>query len=68
MHNYIATVKFTYINDDGKEKKKVRRYLIENAVTVGDAEIRILEFLKNATESYEVKSVVQSNIEEVIKN
>lgn len=65
MSYYVVKVKFEIELDNGKVKKQTRQYMA-NAVSVTDAEVQVHKYLKNSTEPFEVKCVVESPILDVI--
>jgi hypothetical protein len=66
MPYYLSKVQFEVSNDDGKVKKQSRTYVVE-AVSVTDAETKVHQYLKNSTEPFEVKTVAESKIVDVIE-
>jgi hypothetical protein len=65
MAFYISKVQFEISNNDGKIKKQSRTYVVE-AVSVTDAETKLHGYLKNSVEPFEVKTVAESKILDVI--
>lgn len=65
MPFYISKVQFEIGNDNGKIKKQSRTYVVD-AVSVTDAETKLHEYLKNSVEPFEVKTVAESKILDVI--
>jgi len=65
MAFYISKVQFEFTGENGKVKKKNRIYVVD-AVSVTDAEVKINEYLANATEPFEVKTISESKIEDII--
>lgn len=65
MSYYMCKVTFEIVVDNGKTKKQNRAYVV-SAVSVTDAEAKIHGYLKNATEPFEVKTVSETKIEDVI--
>lgn len=65
MAFYITKVQFEFTGENGKVKKKNRIYVVD-AVSVTDAEVKINEYLVNATEPFEVKTISESKIEDII--
>jgi len=65
MSYYMCKVTFEVVLDNGKVKKQGRSYVV-SAVSVTDAEAKIHTYLKNATEPFEVKTVSETKIEDVI--
>jgi hypothetical protein len=66
---YSAKVNIITVDNKGREKKQVEEYLV-NAVSVTDAETKVHEQFKaasaNTTIDFEVKSVSQTRIIEVL--
>ena len=62
---YSAKVNIITVDSKGREKKNVEEYLV-NAVSVTDAETKVHEQFKNTTIDFEVKSVSQTRIIEVL--
>lgn len=65
MNYYKCRVMFEVVLDNGKVKKQNREYIV-SAVSVTDAEAKIHGFLKTATEPFEVKTVSETKIVDVI--
>lgn len=65
MSYYMCKVSFEIVLDNGKAKKQNRLYVV-SAVSVTDAEAKVHEYLKNSTEPFEVKTVSETKIEDVI--
>jgi hypothetical protein len=65
MAFYVSKVQFEISNNDGKIKKQSRTYVVE-AVSVTDAETKLHGYLKNSVEPFEVKTVAESKILDVI--
>ena len=65
MAFYISKVQFEIGNDNGKIKKQSRAYVVQ-AVSVTDAEAKLHGYLKNSVEPFEVKTVAESKILDVI--
>lgn len=63
---YIVKVKLEFETDKGQIKKKTETYLVK-AESVTDAEVIIHEEFKNYPQEFEVKSVTQSNIIDVLE-
>jgi hypothetical protein len=63
---YSAKVNIITVDNKGREKKQVEEYLV-NAVSVTDAETKVHEQFKNTTIDFEVKSVSQTKIIEILK-
>lgn len=62
---YSAKVNIITVDSKGREKKQVEEYLV-NAVSVTDAETKVHEQFKNTSIDFEVKSVSQTRIIEVL--
>lgn len=62
---YLCKIQFEIEVEPGKIKKQTRTYVV-SAVSVTDAEAKIHDMLKHATEPFEVKTVSATKIEEVI--
>jgi hypothetical protein len=62
---YSAKVNIITVDSKGREKKQVEEYLV-NAVSVTDAETKVHEQFKNTTIDFEVKSVSQTKIVEIL--
>lgn len=65
MAYYIAKVQFEITNDNGKVKKKIRTYVVDG-VSITDAEVQVNKYLASATEPFEVKTISESKIEDII--
>lgn len=66
MAYYIAKVQFEIANDgNGKVKKKVRTYVVD-AVSITDAEVQVNKYLASAVDPFEVKTISESKIEDII--
>lgn len=64
---YLVKVKVETDNGNGKIKKNTEQYLVK-AVSVTDAEAHITAFLQNSPMEFEVSSVIQTKILNVIGN
>ena len=62
---YSAKVNIITVDSKGREKKQVEEYLV-NAVSVTDAETKVHEQFKNTSIDFEVKSVAQTKIIEIL--
>jgi hypothetical protein len=62
---YIAKVKFENIDESGKIKKMYEQYLVE-ALSVSDAEEKLINRFKESISEFGVVSVVESKILGVI--
>lgn len=67
MNFYKCRVCFEVTLDTGKVKKQNREYVV-SAVSVTDAETKIHEYLKSSVEPFEVKTVSETKIVDVILN
>jgi|TARA_R110000803_G_C11986385_1_gene321347 hypothetical protein len=65
MSYYIAKVKVHHEDDKGRVKKVVEQYLV-NAVSVTDAEAKVVEDFGTTSLEYEVTAVVDTKIISVI--
>lgn len=65
MAYYIAKVQFEITNDNGKVKKKIRTYVVDG-VSITDAEVQVNKYLASSTEPFEVKTISESKIEDII--
>lgn len=65
MSYYMCKVAFEVVLDNGKVKKQGRSFVVD-AVSVTDAEAKLHTFLKDSTEPFEVKTVSETKIEDVI--
>lgn len=63
---YNVKVKLEFETDKGQIKKKTEAYLVK-AESVTDAEVIINEEFKSYPQEFEVKSVTQSNIIDVLQ-
>jgi len=59
-------VEFEVDNGNGKIKKKAEIYLVD-ALSVTEAEARVVEHFKDSVTPFEVKSVRQSRVVDIIK-
>jgi predicted RNA-binding protein Jag len=64
---YLVKVKVETDNGNGKIKKNTEQYLVK-AVSVTDAEAHITAFLQNSPLEFEVSSVTQTKILNVVGN
>jgi predicted RNA-binding protein Jag len=67
MMYYLVKVKVETDNGNGKIKKNTEQYLVK-AVSVTDAEAHITAFLQNSPLEFEVSSVTQTKILNVVGN
>lgn len=65
MNFYKCRVSFEVTLDNGKVKNQNREYVV-SAVSVTDAEAKLHGFLKNSVEPFEVKTVSETKIVDVI--
>lgn len=64
---FQATVKFLQEQENGKIKKVTVKYLVDS-MTCTEAEARVVKHLGTGMTDYEVTSVVESSISEVIES
>lgn len=65
MRYYIATVKVELT--DGEKVKTVKEEYLVNAISVTDVEVKINELFKDGTLDFEVSSVRETKIKEVVE-
>jgi Domain of unknown function (DUF4494) len=63
--NYTVAVKVKFEDDKGKVKTKTERYLVD-AMSVTEAETRVVKFMEGTMADFEISSASQSRIVEVI--
>jgi hypothetical protein len=63
---YTVKVKLEFETDKGQIKKKTETYLVK-AESVTDAEVIVNEDFKSYPQEFEVKSVTQSNVIDVLE-
>lgn len=63
--NYTVAVKVKFEDDKGKVKTKTERYLVD-AMSVTEAETRVVKFMEGTMSDFEISSASQSRIVEVI--
>lgn len=63
--NYTVAVKVKFEDDKGKVKTKTERYLVD-AMSVTEAESRVVKFMEGTMSDFEISSASQSRIVEVI--
>jgi hypothetical protein len=63
--NYTVAVKVKFEDDKGKVKTKTVRYLVD-AMSVTEAETRVVKFMEGTMADFEISSASQSRIVEVI--
>ena len=66
MAYYIAKVKVHHEDDKGRVKKITEQYLV-NAVSVTDAEAKVVAEFEGSNLEYEVTAVMETNIVIVIQ-
>lgn len=62
---YKAIVTIVTVDQKGREKKQNEEYLV-NAVSVTDAEVKVHKLFENTSVDFNVKSVSQTKILEVL--
>lgn len=62
---YRAIVQIVTVDNKGHEKKHSEEYLVK-AVSVTDAEVKVNELFKNTSIDFNVKSVSQTKIVDVL--
>lgn len=63
--NFVVSVKLSFTDDKGKTKTKTERYLVD-AMSVTEAEARVVSFMEGSQQDFEISSASQSRILEVI--
>ena len=66
MSYYIAKVKVLHEDDNGRIKKTTETYLVD-AVSVTDAEVKVVKDFEGINLEYEVSAVSETKIIKVIK-
>jgi hypothetical protein len=66
MAYYIAKVKVHHEDDKGKIKKVTEQYLV-NAVSVTDAEVKVVEEFDGSNLEFEVTAVIETKLVKVIQ-
>ena len=66
MNYYIAKVKVHHEDDKGRVKKVTEQYLV-NAVSVTDAEAKVVQDFEGSNLEYEVTKVSETKILKVIQ-
>jgi hypothetical protein len=66
MTYYIAKVKVHHEDDKGKVKKVTEQYLV-NAVSVTDAEVKVVEEFEGSNLEFEVTAVIETKLVKVIQ-
>lgn len=62
---FTVSVKVAFEDDKGKVKKSTERYLVD-AISVTDAEARVVAYMKDTQGGFEISSASQSRIVEVL--
>ena len=62
---FTVSVRVRFEDDKGKVKTKTERHLVD-ALTVTEAESRVVSFMEDSQLEYEISSASQSRIAEVI--
>jgi hypothetical protein len=65
MAYYIAKVKVHHEDDKGRVKKVTEQYLVD-AVSVTDAEVKVVEEFQGSNLEFEVTAVIETKIVKVI--
>ena len=65
MAYYIAKVKVHHEDDKGRVKKVTEQYLVD-AVSVTDAEVKVIEEFQGSNLEFEVTAVIETKIVKVI--
>lgn len=65
MAYYLAKVQFEITHDNGKVKKQSRTYVVD-AVSITDAEVQVNKYLSTCVDPFEVKTISESKIVDVI--
>ena len=65
MSYYIAKVKIRHDDENGRSKKTIESYLVD-AVSVTDAEVKVVKDFEGISMEYEVSAVVETKIIKVI--
>ena len=66
MQYYTAKVKVHHTDDKGRVKKVTEQYVV-NAVSVTDAETKVVKDFEGANLEFEVSAVIETKIIKVIK-
>jgi len=66
MAYYIAKVKVHHEDDKGKVKKVTEQYLVD-AVSVTDAEVKVVEEFEGSSLEFEVTAVIETKLVKVIQ-
>jgi hypothetical protein len=62
---YTVSVKVRFEDDKGKVKTKTERHLVD-AMSVTEAEARVVSYMKGSMQEFEISSASQSRIIDVI--
>jgi hypothetical protein len=62
---FTVSVKVKFEDDKGKVKTKTERHLVD-AMSVTEAEARVVSFMKGSMQDFEISAAGQSRINEVI--
>ncbi len=62
---FTVSVKVKFEDDKGKVKTKTERHLVD-AMSVTEAEARVVSFMKGSMQDFEISAASQSRITEVI--
>jgi hypothetical protein len=66
MAYYIAKVKVHHEDDKGRVKKVTEQYLVD-AVSVTDAEVKVVEEFDGSSLEFEVTAVIETKLVKVIQ-
>ena len=66
MAYYIAKVKVHHEDDKGRVKKVTEQYLVD-AVSVTDAEVKVVEEFDGSNLEFEVSAVIETKLVKVIQ-
>jgi hypothetical protein len=66
MAYYIAKVKVHHQDDKGRVKKVTEQYLVD-AVSVTDAEVKVVEEFDGSNLEFEVSAVIETKLVKVIQ-
>jgi hypothetical protein len=62
---FTVSVKVSFEDDKGKVKKKTEKYLVD-AMTVTEAETRVVSYMEGTQQEFEISSASQSRIVDVL--
>lgn len=62
---FVVSVKVRFEDDKGKVKTKTERHLVD-AMSVTEAEARVVKFMEGSQQDFEISAASQSRIVEVI--